>query len=167
MAGRYQTVFDFMEAGFPWWPIVLGLIVVAATVVIYHMRDRLMTRREKETRLLLARVFVSAAILWTMTTTYRVFAQYFDLKNAVAAGEMRVKQGQVTDYHPFLSPKSGIYEKFCVQHYCFTYSDLVPSAGFNNMAVYGGPMEENIIVRVSHTGNLIAKLEIMVAEDSQ
>lgn len=167
MAGRYQTVFDFMEAGFPWWPILLGLVIVAATVVIYHMRDRLMTRRAKETRLLIARLLVSAAILWTMTTTYRVFAQYFDLKNAVASGEMRVKQGQVTDYHSFLSTESGIYEKFCVQHYCFTYSDLIPSAGFNNMAVYGGPMEKDIFVRVHHADNLIARLEIMVAENKQ
>lgn len=164
MQSRYATVFDFMEAGFPWWPIVLGLIAVAASVVVYHMRDRLMIKRTKETRLLLARIFVSLAILWTMTTAYRVFAQYFDLRNAVASGEMRVKQGQVTGYHPFLSSESGIYEKFCVQNYCFAYSDLIPSAGFNNMAVYGGPMDKDIFVRVNHAGNLIARLEILVPE---
>lgn len=164
MQSRYETVFDFMEAGFPWAPIILGLVVVTITVVIYHMRDRLMTRRAEKTRLLLARIFVSVAILWTMTTAYRVFAQYFDLKNAVASGDMRVKQGQVTDYHSFLSTESGIYEKFCVQNYCFSYSDLVPSAGFNNMSAYGGPMEKDIFVRVHHTGNLIARLEIMMGE---
>lgn len=164
MAGRYQTVFDFMEAGFPWWPIALGMAAIAATIAIYHTRDTLMTKRSKETRLLLARTFVSFAILWTITTTYRVFAQYFDLKNAVASGDMRVKQGQVTDYHPFLSSESGIYEKFCVQNFCFTYSDLIPSAGFNNMSAYGGPLRKYIFVRVNHTGNLIARLEIMTVE---
>lgn len=153
------TVFDFAERGFPWWPVVFGCMAIAAATGVYIGRDRLMTNRQKETRLLLARIFVGAAVLWTTVTVYRVAAQYSELLNAVAAGEMRVRYGAVQDHKGFLSG-GGIYESFCVQNYCFSYSDFIPSAGFNNMAAYGGPVRDGLIVRVHHAGNLIARLDV-------
>jgi hypothetical protein len=41
-----------------------------------------------------------------------------------------------------------------------SYSDYVVTAGFNNTASHGGPIRQDLPVRISYVGNSIVKLEI-------
>ncbi len=51
-------------------------------------------------------------------------------------------------------------ERFCVEDKCFTYSDFVPTIGFNNTSSHGGPIKAGMPVRVTFVGNTIIKLEV-------
>ncbi|MGB8296715.1 MAG: hypothetical protein WCG85_14905, partial [Polyangia bacterium] len=52
-------------------------------------------------------------------------------------------------------------ERFSVCGDSFSYSNYLVTAGFNNTNSNGGPIREGMWVRIAHTGNSIARLEIV------
>ena len=159
MQGSFLTVFDFIDEGYPIAPTIFGTLAVLASVGIHFELKKMMPHRSPEPRMKISGFFLSATILWTVVTTHMIFTEFVLITRAIENGEAKVAVGLVERYIPFLNPLSA-WEEFCVQKACFHYSNLVPSAGFNNSALYGGPIRPHLFVRVIYTGNTILKLEM-------
>jgi hypothetical protein len=101
------------------------------------------------------------SLFWTISALYGTYAQYAALKKAQENGTAQIVEGVVTHFKPM--PATGhAMERFCVQTTCFSYSDYVVSAGFNNTSSHGGPIREGLPVRVTYVGAAIIKLEVGV-----
>lgn len=160
MAGNYILVHDFLDKGYPLWPMIFGGLGIAAGVGICFERNKMMPNRSPEQRMALSVAFLMAFIIWTAGTSLKIFREYLDITRAIEHGAAQVTQGQVDSYKPFLTDWNK-WEEFCVKGTCFHYNDFIPSAGYNNTARYGGPMRKDLYVRVIHTGNTIIKLELL------
>jgi hypothetical protein len=75
-------------------------------------------------------------------------------------GKAEVIEGAVSNFKPGTNERGSAYESFCVKGACFTYSDYEESAGFNTMAINGGPIREGLPVRLTFVANTIVKLEV-------
>ena len=102
---------------------------------------------------------VAFASLWSMGAYTAMHSEYAHLQAAYHEGNFSVVEGLATDFQPM--PYEGHRnECFTVQNKQFCYSDYGPSAGFNNSTSHGGPIRENLPVRVSYVGNTIVRLEV-------
>ena len=52
-------------------------------------------------------------------------------------------------------------ERVCVQSTCIRYAEGIVTNGFNNSSANGGPIKEVLLVRITHVGDVIVKLEIL------
>jgi hypothetical protein len=78
---------------------------------------------------------------------------------ALKDGHASVVEGLVSDFTPM--PVTGhASESFCVERHCFYYSDFDSSIGFHNAASRGGPIKQDLRLRVSFLGNTILRLEV-------
>lgn len=65
----------------------------------------------------------------------------------------------MTDFVPQPCNGKGM-ERFEVQGRIFEYSDYRVTPGFRTSVCNGGPIREGLRIRVSHSGNLILRLEV-------
>jgi hypothetical protein len=99
------------------------------------------------------------ASLWSVGAFTGMYSEYAHLHAAYREGNFSVVEGLVTDFQPM--PFEGHRDEcFTVENKRFCYSDYGPSAGFNNSTSHGGPIRENLPVRVSYVGDTIVRLEV-------
>jgi hypothetical protein len=153
---QYRLVFDLSQKSFQWWFPAFGLIFVAVGGVIIWLGRR---NRWPLSRTFVGYVMVGFACLWSGLTFTTMFTEYLNLRSAYRKGRFSVVEGQVTNFRPM--PYEGHQEEcFSVQSQTFCYSDYVVTGGFNNTTSHGGPIREDLPVRVSYVGNTIVRLEV-------
>jgi hypothetical protein len=147
----YITVFDITQSGFRgWWVPAFGMLFVLIGVSLVKKRAR------KHRGKVLASIYLGLSILWTGTVCTVLVSNHFKLTSALREGRCQVAEGTVTEFHAVDEKR----EWFVVNGTRFEYSDFSVGSGFNNMAMYGGPIHEGLHVRIHHLGNDIVKLEV-------
>jgi hypothetical protein len=159
---NYRTVFDIADAGYKSWTFpAFGLIFVGIGVVLVVVRKHLPGWWGKHPRASAAfsLYFLGFAVLWTTANFLFTYRDYSSLISAERSGRVQVAEGRVSDFKPM--PVTGhAMEHFCVGSKCFEYSDSVITGGFNNTSSHGGPIKQDLPVRVTFVGNEIVKLEV-------
>ncbi len=140
---NYKTVFLVTDNGLhiihfaPIIPIVIGL-----GISLYHYKyDKDITheRTLKIIKGVLTTIISSIIFLLTFPDD---FSSLKELKRIYNAGEYKVVEGVIEDFHPM--PRSGHeMESFTVNNINFKYSDFVINHCFNNTASHGGPIKQN------------------------
>ncbi|KAG8150293.1 hypothetical protein [Burkholderia catarinensis] len=156
----YRIVFDCANGGCANWTFpALGLCFVAIGVVFVWFRNDLPMQGPAFMRKVFPFIWLGFAILWTTIAFGSTYGAAHRIRNAIASGEVRVVEGDVTAFEPM--PYGGhAMERFCVRQVCFSYSDYVITGGFNNTASHGGPIRSGLPVKVSYVDGLIVKLEV-------
>ncbi|WP_217589082.1 hypothetical protein [Burkholderia sp. GbtcB21] len=156
----YRIVFDYANSGFSNWAFpAYGLCFVAVGAVFVCFRNDLPVQGPAFMRKVFPFVWLGFAILWTAIAFGSTYATAHRLQSAIAAGEVRVVEGEVSAFEPM--PYGGhAMERFCVKQACFSYSDYVITGGFNNTASHGGPIRAGLPVRVGYVDDVIVKLEV-------
>jgi hypothetical protein len=164
----YRVVFDIAEAGYKSWSFAaFGLIFVAVGLFLFKFRKNLRSawwKTHPRASAAFSSFFLGFAVLWTTIAFVTTYSDYRTAASASRTGRVGVVEGRVSNFKPM--PASGhAMERFCVQGQCFEYSDFVITAGFNNTSSHGGPIKENLPVRVTYVGNTITKLEVALGND--
>jgi hypothetical protein len=103
--------------------------------------------------------FLGFALIWTVIAFAGTYRDYHAIRKTLDRNQVNIVEGKVTNFRPM--PHSGhAMESFCVEGTCFEYSDYVVTSGFNNTASHGGPIREDLQVRISYIGNTIVRLEV-------
>ncbi|MBI2803952.1 MAG: hypothetical protein HYX68_03105 [Planctomycetes bacterium] len=146
---NYELVFDAAEAGYRyWWFPAFGLIGLAVGFAFFIFG-----------RKWAGVVVFGFALLWTTISFVGTFAEFWQMRQALHAGDFEVVEGKVVEFVPM--PKSGRpHESFKVNGHRYEYSDFLISAAFNNTQSHGGPIREGLQVRIADIGGKIARLEI-------
>jgi len=160
----YRVVYDIAQAGYNGWTSlgVLFAFVLVGLLEVFFPRiwetipcQWQFNRPRKVIRY--GFLYLSLAIfVLTFAATYGQFAS---VKKQYSEGKASVVEGRVTKFIPGTNSRGSAYENFCVQDKCFEYSDYSSNAGFNTMAINGGPIQEGLQVRVTYIGDTIVKLE--------
>jgi hypothetical protein len=103
------------------------------------------------------------SVLWIAFAFTGTWRDYSALRNALKEGNVAVVEGRVENF-VFIPHKT---ERFSVCGASFSYSNYLVTAGFNNTNSYGGPIREGMWVRIAHSGNSIARLEIVRQDASE
>jgi hypothetical protein len=159
---EYRVVFDVSAAGYKAWNFALvGLVFVLVGIGVVAFRNKLggWWATHPTASKVFAFFFLGFAVLWTSVSFVETYSDYRTLLNAERTNALQVVEGVVSNFNP-MPPTGHTMERFCVAADCFTYSDFVITAGFNNTTSHGGPIRNGLAVRVSHVGNTIAKLEV-------
>jgi hypothetical protein len=154
IAMNYRVVFDIADAGYKSWTApAFGLIFVVVGAFLVANRKHLRAGSG------FAFFFLSFAVLWTLVIFIATYHDYTSMASARKGGRARIVEGRITEFRPM--PFTGhAMERFCVGSDCFEYSDYVVTAGFNNTSSHGGPIKDDLPVRVTFVGNAIIKLEV-------
>lgn len=159
---NYRTVFDIADAGYKGWTFpAFGLILVGIGVVLVVVRKHLSGwwSQRPGAGAAFSVCFLGFAVLWTITSFLFTYRDYSSLASAERSGHVQVAEGRVSDFKAM--PITGhAMEHFCVGSKCFEYSDYVITGGFNNTSSHGGPIKQDLPVRVTFVGNEIVKLEV-------
>ena len=160
---NYTIVFTISEEPMPTGPLLGGLVIGASLIAISI--GLFITRRSSE----FARKarFYSAGfgigIFFIVGVLSQMKENFDGMAEAIRAGHVRVVEGKVENFHPM--PKSGHdAERFTVQGRSFAYSDYSVTGGFNNTSSHGGPIKNELPVRITYidgnVGRVIVKLEV-------
>ena len=159
---NYKVVFDIADAGYKSWTFpAFGFIFVCIGIVLIVSRKYApwLWRGNSTMKSVFPIIYFSGATLWTLVTFLATYSDYSALSSAQKTGRTQIVEGPVHDFVPM--PVTGhSQERFCVSTRCFEYSDYGVTAGFNNTSSHGGPVRDNLQVRVTYVGNEIAKLEV-------
>jgi hypothetical protein len=162
---NYSTVFDVTNTGSVNWHFVaIGLSLIVIGIALVALRSRFanwaywpLGIRRYANRF--AFVFLAGATCWTLIVFATSAGQHRSLTHAVEDRKFQIVEGRVSNFRPM--PYAGhAMESFCVEGYCFEYSDYVVNGGFNNTSSHGGPIRDGVLVRISFVGNKIIKLEM-------
>ena len=163
---QYRVVFDNTAVGYTGWHFaaygmvgtVIGAVMVATVLRRGVLPIKWWSTRPRASKLFAFYIF-GFSLLWTLVVLYSTYTQYAGLKKAQVNGRAQVVEGIVTHFKPM--PVTGhAMERFCVQETCFSYSDYIVTAGFNNTSSHGGPIRDGLPVRVTYVGAAIIKLEV-------
>ncbi len=161
---NYVLVFDAGARGYSTWTFAaMGLPLVAIGIGLVMYRDALAKRLAGTVSAGVARgfayFFLGFALLWTTLVFAATRGESRTVRDALQNGSARVVEGRVEGFVPM--PYTGhALERFTVCGVPFSYSDYEVTEGFNRTSSHGGPMREGLWVRITHVGNLIARLEI-------
>ena len=163
-AAGYRTVFDVAQSGYRHWAFAAsGLIFIAVGLALPSlMRLGIIQKSPAWMQKWLPRFFVAFATLWTATAFVGTFVDYRRAVNALRNGEAKVVEGRVDHY----SQESSNNESFDVNGVKFWYSDKVIIAGFNHTAFHGGPIRQELLVKIWHWHGQILRLQIKTGEAS-
>ena len=149
-------MFEVSQKGLYWWFPTAGL---AFTLVALGMlRLRRYTRRPEFTAVFAYFVLVFS-IVWTGTAFWLIVPPYLHIQRSYRDGKYSIIEGEVTDFRP-MPPGGHGQEFFSVESKSFCYSDFVLAPGFNQTALYGGPIKSGIQVRIVYFQDIILRLEI-------
>ena len=160
----YETVFEISDVGFKylWLPAigVISAIVGAFFAYVPMLAVKCLPRslcRESPRRL--GVLVLMVGLCWMVATFAVTNGEYLSLIRAFEAGDYKVVEGQVQNFHPMpLTP--GGKESFEVGGMRFEYSEFELKAAHNTTTVHAGPAEDGLFVRVAYLGNKILRLEI-------
>ena len=166
----YSVAFEMSWRTVPWWFPALGPAFLVASLVFLSFLGRRAARQNepfpiigREGFLTLVKVFkyvtVGFCLLATWVASTIVFPEYFAVRRAYEGGQSSVAEGKVEKFVERLG-----CESFTVQGVKFEYADHVGTSGFHVTRSRGGPMQEDLQVRihdVRHSDKtVIVKLEI-------
>ena len=159
---KYELIFDVAESGFRNWTFpAFGLIFVAVGIFLVKNRKSLPHmfpgQMGPKDGAKLGFFVLVCSILWMAVTFTSAWRDYSALRNALKEGNVAVVEGRVENFASI--PHKT--ERFSVCGASFSYSNYLVTAGFNNTNSYGGPIREGMWVRIAHSGNSIARLEIV------
>ena len=152
----YVTVFEITQKPFQWWFPASGLIfVLIGAAFIWAGR-----RWPSQKRMRIAGYFMLGfASLWVLFAFGLTFSEYRQCVDAYRSGKYTVVEGQVENFRPM--PYEGHQDEcFTVRNERFCYSDYGIQAGFNNSASHGGPIREDLPVRIAYYNGQILRLQI-------
>lgn len=158
----YQTVFDVSNSSFQGVQLIF-MSFSFACIGFYMYRNRLNTKgwwgRHPKAYTIFLVVFVTFSLTILILGGGSSCYNYWSLQQRLKSGNYSVVEGVVEKFVPM--PKQGhAMESFCVKNTCFRYSDFIVTGGFNNTSSHGGPIHEDLIVKISYIGDVIIKLEI-------
>jgi hypothetical protein len=162
---KYKLVFDVVQEGYRNWGfLVPGLIFIVIGIGMLVHRWKFPAKDTKFSARIFPYFFAGFAILWTATSFWGTFSEYFKLKQAVLNGKYEVIEGTITDFVPM--PSGGhAKEHFKVNGHYYEYSNFNVIAGFNKTQAYGGPLRGGMPVRIAEVDGQIARLEIIEADN--
>lgn len=162
---EYTTVFDVARDGFVEWKFpALGLILVAvgAGMALYDWRQPKV--RSTGMKRVFSLIYLTFAILWTLTSFTFLYSEYASLRDALVTGRYAVVEGVVTNFKP--APAEGhADEEFDVAGHHYSFSDYVVIAGYHRSRSHGGAFREGLRVRIADVEGQIARLEIAIDQD--
>ena len=155
----YEVVFEIATSGPGELTFVLpGLLGLGIGLVAYRYRESL-----PRVAFLSGKAFATAMLgfsaPWTVTAAGGILAEQSSARADYAAGNFEIAEGLVEDFEPRLRG-SKRKESFTVDGKRFEYADFFVTPGFNDTVAQGGPIRSGLVVRISHRGNLILKLEV-------
>ncbi|CDI03843.1 putative Membrane protein [Candidatus Competibacter denitrificans Run_A_D11] len=161
--GNYYVVFDILDSGYKaWFFPAFGLVFIVVGIALFSSRNKvfLFDGNMNRSRKALPFLWFGFSILWTFSAFYSTYGEYAYLIDSVKKGYVERVEGKVENFKPM--PLGGHkMERFCVQSTCFRYSEGIVTNGFNNSNANGGPIKEGLLVRITHVGDVIVKLEIL------
>jgi len=156
----YFVAFDLAEVGYRQWPFAaIGLLFVGVGTLLVRYRKQLLDSSPRWFRSAFPIAFLGFSLIWTTIAFALTYAEYHLLGRALREGRVAVVEGPVENFVPM--PYSGhASESFTVGGVRFEYSDYRVTAGFNNTRSHGGPIQAGRLVRITHVGGDIVRLEI-------
>lgn len=157
---QYETVFDVIETGYRYWWCVIVFSACFGAIVL----DQIKTTRfipdldgplKRGNLYILLTVGGSLAFIFFLLT----FPEYYGLRSALRQGKIGIVEGKVENFVP-MPYKGHAVESFTVSGKRFEYSDYMASPGFRQTASHGGPIREDLNVRVFFLDSLIARLDV-------
>jgi hypothetical protein len=109
---------------------------------------------------------IGFALAWAVLGIYFINKRNADYDRLFAlrsSGQERVVEGVVTNFSPFgPRPHSRPKETFAVNDVTFAYppDDSTVMLGFSQLRSKGGPLRDNVLVRVNYIEDRIVRLEI-------
>ncbi|MBD1575662.1 hypothetical protein HC723_04240 [Vibrio sp. S11_S32] len=156
----YEVVFMMARGGLGSLTFAIpGLVFIAIGFFLIKNRDRLAKYRSRLFVTIFSWFFFVFAVLWTLLAGLGIGLIQYQLRSDYAEGNYEIVEGIVENFEPM--PYEGHQsESFTVNGIKFKYSDFRVTSGFNNTKSHGGPIRENLPVRISYIGNTIIKLEV-------
>jgi hypothetical protein len=109
---------------------------------------------------------IGFALAWAFAGVYIVHGRNVDFDRLLAlhsSGQERMVEGVVTNFSPFgPRPHSRPKETFVLNNVTFAYppDDSTTMLGFSQLRSRGGPLHDNVLVRINYIEDRIVKLEI-------
>ena len=157
MEPEYVVAFDILDEGIG-GRLFLGLFVWLAGVAVGVVMLRRSLRPGPPGPLVL---FALWLVIWGCGGGLGVANTFHQRLRSLAwarDGDFGVVEGEVRNFHPV--PRGGKGpESFTVAGVRFVYS-ASDGAGFNHVALDGGPMRPGQYVRISHRNGRILKIEV-------
>lgn len=158
----YITVFDASDASFKGIGFVIPGLVMSLVGAVLVFRPKFVAAigflRTARSPIFNWLVFLFA-VAWTVIASGVTISRSLAASQALEEGNCETVEGRVENFHPM--PKEGHdTERFEVAGKSFSYSDYIMSSGFNNTASHGGPIREDLQVRICHQSGVILRLEI-------
>ena len=158
----YITVFDASDAPLKGIGFVIPGLVVSLVGAVLVFRPKFVAaigfvRAAKSP--IFNWLVLLFAIAWTVVVGGVTISRSLAASEAVNEGNCETIEGRVENFHPM--PKEGHdTERFEVAGMSFSYSDYIMSSGFNNSASHGGPIRQDLQVRICHQSGVILRLAI-------
>jgi len=158
---HYTTVYDVETANSCVWPAItfgaaffltlLGLLLVSGRIPAL--------KAFVEPRRLPLYALLAFAVIGPALLNANAYYANGMLRTAIRDRTAHIVEGRAERF------EAGPYwdyadESFCVQQHCFWYRNDASKGGFNRTASHGGPIRENLPVRVTYVANRIARLEV-------
>jgi hypothetical protein len=149
----------------------LGDLVLVVAVLAAGSASLVVTIRKKRHKEKKFVMFWVAAVAGVLVLggigAGNVICQYMQCKEWLKTGNYKVVEGIVKNFHPM--PWTGHdSERFSVNGVRFEYSDFdLSKGGFNNTSSHGGPIKENLPVRIAYKSGRILRLEVGVNQTTQ
>jgi hypothetical protein len=156
MSAGYETVFEISQKGFTWWFALVGLVPAIPGVALWWWSK---SHKVSWRAIWISYAFTVFALFWLCICSIPMAVTYRHLLSAYRSGRYSTVEGRVEDFHP-MAPQGHSAECFRVQTATFCYGDNIISPGFNHDTAHGGPIRENLPVRVEYIGNDILRLEV-------
>ncbi|QDH35915.1 hypothetical protein [Porphyrobacter sp. YT40] len=159
---NYVTVFDASDVALKGIGFIIPGLVVSLVGAILVFRPKFVAAigfvRRAQSPIFNWLVFLFA-IAWTVIVGGVTISRSLAASEALKEGNCETVEGRVENFHPM--PREGHdTERFEVAGKSFSYSDYIMSSGFNNSASHGGPIREDLQVRICHQSGVILRLEI-------
>ena len=147
----------------------LSCLLTCAGVALYSLGRRFRGKSTLVLRILYLNLRfggIGFALAWPVMGAYTINARNTDYHQLLAlhsSGKENVVAGLVTNFSPFgPRPHSHPKETFEVSGVPFAYppDDSMTMLGFSRLRSQGGPLHDNLPVRISYIEDRIVKLEI-------
>ena len=157
---EYDVAFEISKSGIGELTFALpGVLFMVIGAGLIKFRHKLAESKPKFFVNFFSTFFFGFAVLWTLGAGLIIGLDQSSLRDDYVKGDFKVIEGTVENFDPM--PSSGHKrESFTVKGVRFEYSDFLITPGFNNATSLGGPIKENLPVRISYIGNTILKLEV-------
>jgi hypothetical protein len=177
---QYRTIFDLAQSGYQWNDLDTGLVFiiigVATTGLRLYLRDKTVRLRHRIAEsvrpglvtflrpviglylFISTYFFLTFAVLWTIALFSVTYYRYIRFRDALDSGKAVVMEGPVKVFQPANDGRR--LESFMIGNEKIQYSDGVMNGGFNTTHREGGPIREDLPVRLWCVNGVIVRLDV-------